>query len=45
MELPIGRDNLNCSQVPPAPILVGQLIIMTQDLTVPLDELKWSAKN
>ena len=42
MELQIGRENLNFNQVPPEPILVGQL--MTQDLTVPWDELEWSAK-
>ena len=41
MELQIGRENLNFSQVPPEPILVGQL--MTQDLTVPWDKLEWSA--
>ena len=42
MELQIGSENLNLNQVPPEPILVGQQ--MTQDLTVPLDELEWSTK-
>ena len=41
MELQIDRENLNFSQVPPEPILVGQL--RTQDLTVPWDKLDWSA--
>ena len=42
MELQTGRENLNFSQVPQEPSLVGQL--MTQDLTVPWDELEWCAK-
>ena len=36
------QRKLNFSQVPPEPILVGQLMI--QDLTVPWEELEWSAK-
>ena len=42
MELQIGRENLNFNKVPPEPSLVGQQ--MTQDMTVPWDELEWSAK-
>ena len=38
MELQIGRENLNFSQVPPEPSLVCQLMI--QDLMVPWDELE-----
>ena len=38
MELQIGRENLNFNQVPPELIFVSQL--MTQDLTVPWDELE-----
>ena len=38
MELQFGRENLNFNQVPPEQILVGQQ--MTQDLTVPWDELE-----
>ena len=34
----LAEKNLNFNKVPPEPILVGQL--MTQDLTVPWDELE-----